>query len=173
MIKEQSKIIPIRIMSRKQARSEYAKLRTSYFRNEDFRGPKSLYFIQIFGTGNDVKRFYGNLQNFRDSDILREYYFDDVKELTQKTYEENPGEEYESINEKIARNIVSDFSHHRNSIDELWVHCLLGQSRSPAVAAALNEIFNLGNDKDELMAKYFDTMNPLVYGLMIENRDAA
>ncbi len=59
-----------------------------------------------------------------------------------------------TITNDIADIIVKDFADHRSWIESLIVHCTKGKNRSPAVAIALNEIFELGHDSSELKRIY-------------------
>ncbi len=54
----------------------------------------------------------------------------------------------------LAKQIINDFAEGRNGCETLLVHCRRGVNRSPAVAIALNDIFNLGEDTDKLMEKH-------------------
>ena len=67
------------------------------------------------------------------------YTFDDVDE---------PFQNYVLINRDIAAKILEDFSKLKNKAESLAIHCRAGLSRSPAVAAALNDCFSLGADED-------------------------
>ncbi|MFA5888017.1 MAG: hypothetical protein WC852_04885 [Candidatus Nanoarchaeia archaeon] len=90
--------------------------------------------------------------------LLRDYPETDVFELRQK---------HIPFNENIAKQIITDFENNRKEKLELLVHCTLGASRSPAVAIALNEIFNLGNNTDKMKARY-SAFNTYIYRLMLE-----
>ncbi len=61
------------------------------------------------------------------------------------------------FSEQMAESIIRDFSAHKDSIDVLLVHCARGMNRSPAVALALNEIFDLGHDPQMLKTQYPDS----------------
>ena len=67
------------------------------------------------------------------------YLFDDIEEKFQ---------DYVLINRDIAAKILEDFSRFKDRIESLAVHCRAGLSRSPAVAAALNDCFSLGSSED-------------------------
>ncbi len=58
------------------------------------------------------------------------------------------------ITPEIASQIVSDFQNFRYDSQTLLVHCIRGKNRSPAVALALNERFNLGNDSQQIKIQY-------------------
>nr|MBA4404889.1 hypothetical protein [Nanoarchaeum sp.] len=58
------------------------------------------------------------------------------------------------LSESVARDLIMDFSRHSNGIEALMVHCKAGKERSPAVAIALNELFGLGHNREELKTKF-------------------
>lgn len=67
----------------------------------------------------------------------------------------------------LAQKILSEFKGFLPQIETLLVHCSRGKNRSPAVGIALNEIFDLGYDSDELKQKY-PGYNYFVYDTLIE-----
>lgn len=73
------------------------------------------------------------------------YEFDDI---------DYPEPNKKCFDDDIAQKMLSDFQQGFTGCEALLVHCTLGQNRSPAVALALNQIFNLGNDSDELYDKF-------------------
>ncbi len=75
------------------------------------------------------------------------YHFDDVEPSTCEAYEL-------PITKEIAVKIIRDFEKRKEDCFTLLVHCEEGQSRSPAVAMALNHIFKLEYSNRELAAKY-------------------
>ena len=81
------------------------------------------------------------------------YVFDDIDERY---------EDYVLIDEKIAREILTDFSEYKDRIESLAIHCQAGLGRSPAVASALNDVFDLGSQED-YFELYKDTINRIVY----------
>lgn len=85
------------------------------------------------------------------------YTFDDIDE---------PFRDYVPINTKTAKSILEDFARFRNKIKSLAIHCNMGQSRSPAVAAALNDCFSLGNSSEDFFSGGY-TPNRLVYRTLI------
>ncbi|RLG10940.1 hypothetical protein DRN73_06645 [Candidatus Pacearchaeota archaeon] len=95
----------------------------------------------------------------RYSDI-REYFFDDVSQGSSHT---------QTFTSENAKQILEDFRKRKKS-SSLLVHCLLGQSRSPAVAIALNEVFQVGNDSKELKKKY-PLFNRHVYDTMMQEAE--
>src|SRR3989344_221992 len=72
-----------------------------------------------------------------------------------------------TITEDIADSIVRDFAKHKDNVEALLVHCTRGRNRSPAVAIALNEVFSLGDNSNELK-KEFHAYNKHVYKLVFE-----
>ena len=72
----------------------------------------------------------------------------------------------------MAKQIIEDFQSDRKGCEDLLVHCTLGKNRSPAVAIALNELFNLGSDANSLKNEYPET-NWYVYRVMMEVGQAA
>ena len=106
-------------------------------------------------------RTLGYVFDDQDVDRLLEHYPDyDLEKLAKKNV---------LFNNELAKKILSDFEKLRNGCLDLLVHCTLGGSRSPAVAIALNEIFDLGHDSDELKKRY-SAYNQFVYRLLIEAR---
>ena len=75
----------------------------------------------------------------------REYLFDDI---------DCPRPGKILLNKDLAREIILDYNNLRGNSQDLLVHCQRGQNRSPAIALALNKIFNLGEDSNELIEKY-------------------
>lgn len=59
-----------------------------------------------------------------------------------------------TINETIARKILIDFEEKGLDKETLLVHCIVGENRSPAVAIALNEIYDLGHDTEQLKREF-------------------
>ncbi|HIG92779.1 TPA: hypothetical protein HA234_01115 [Candidatus Woesearchaeota archaeon] len=68
---------------------------------------------------------------------------------------------------ELATQLLHDFEKSQRGCLELLVHCTLGGSRSPAIAIALNEIFQLGNDSEEMKERY-KPYNQFVYRLLKE-----
>lgn len=74
------------------------------------------------------------------------YCFDDIEE---------PYGDYVLITRDVSRRIVEDFARYRDRIESLAVHCQAGLSRSPAVAAALNNCFSLGHNEREFFCENY------------------
>lgn len=116
---------------------------------QEFQPSKPTYAIRIFSsynTDSDKKPLATSPLYHR----IVEQTFDDI-------WPDYPGVGFENpimFSEEMADSIIRDFSAHKDSIDTLLVHCSRGINRSPAVALALNEIFNLGYNPHELKKKY-------------------
>ncbi len=85
---------------------------------------------------------------------VKEYLFDDNDQF----YQAGP----KTIDDALATEIVDDFAKGRGNAECLLVHCGRGINRAPAVALALNEIFQLGNDTQRLREQY-KVLNQYVY----------
>lgn len=96
-------------------------------------------------------------------DNVFEYFFDDIDK-------ESWGD-YRGINNEIAKQIIKDFATIKDKIDTLIVHCRAGVSRSPAVALALNDIFELNclDVKDFINMGCFSSHNRYVYKTMMKS----
>jgi predicted protein tyrosine phosphatase len=70
------------------------------------------------------------------------------------------------FDESIASKIIEDFAQYKDQVETLLVHCIMGKNRSPSVAMALNEKFDLGANVKELRKKYPEN-NKLVYRTMM------
>lgn len=66
------------------------------------------------------------------------------------------------FDEILAERIVRDFMEKKDACEALLVHCSRGRNRSPAVAIAMNEVFGIGHDTEELKRRY-DQSNWFVY----------
>ncbi len=60
------------------------------------------------------------------------------------------------FDEEIAQLLLTYFKERGLSKETLLVHCTRGENRSPAVGIALNDIFKLGYDTQELKRQYSD-----------------
>jgi len=94
-----------------------------------------------------TQRFYDEFFNAVDKPlyIRHQYRFDDITPRVGDGL---------LFNEDIATAIIQDFQRGRKDCLDLLVHCRQGISRSPAVAIALNDVFNLGHDTEALKEKY-------------------
>jgi predicted protein tyrosine phosphatase len=104
-------------------------------------------------------RIFSSYNGFSDPDLQKselykftgKYLFDDIW----------PGfagsKSSVMINEDIATKILTDFNNNYKNCESVLVHCSRGKNRSPAVAIALNQIFKLGYNMDELRKKYSES----------------
>ncbi|MEM7813956.1 MAG: hypothetical protein QW548_03600 [Candidatus Aenigmatarchaeota archaeon] len=108
--------------------------------------------IRIFGSESSGmgKRCYKPLQHGYVR--VLEYAFDDVDLHEGQTLEEwaqGAGADPTKLvpfDEGMAAKILDDFAQCRGSFEDVLVHCYAGMSRSPAVAIALDVIYNLKAD---------------------------
>lgn len=63
-------------------------------------------------------------------------------------------EDEQPFTEGLAEKILTEFNQHGRNCETLLVHCSRGENRGPAVAVALNEIFNLGHNTSLLKERY-------------------
>ncbi|HLD72535.1 MAG TPA: hypothetical protein VJA23_03035 [Candidatus Nanoarchaeia archaeon] len=70
----------------------------------------------------------------------------------------------------IAERILTDFRTDGLDKEALLVYCIRGKNRSPAVGMALNEIFALGHDPEEL-GRQFPETNWYIYGTLLNVAD--
>jgi len=118
---------------------------------QEFQPIKPTYVIRIFSSYSDDL----DKKPLADSPFYRrivEQTFDDIWPGSPSVGFQNPT----MFTEEMADSIIRDFSAHKDSIDALLVHCSRGKNRSPAVALALNEVFNLGYNSQELKKQYPD-----------------
>ncbi len=118
---------------------------------QKFQPTKPTYAIRIFSSYS---------QDFDKKPLAKSPLYHRIVEQTfDDIWPDYPGVGFENpimFTEEMADSIIRDFSAHKDSIDALLVHCSRGMNRSPAVGLALNEIFNLGYNPDELKTKYPD-----------------
>jgi predicted protein tyrosine phosphatase len=89
---------------------------------------------------------------------VREFFFDDT---------ENEKPDGIPFTEKDAKEIIEFVTENINDVDYIYVHCLMGLSRSPGLAMALNIIFDLDYD-DSILYKQFPLYNRVVYNTMLK-----
>lgn len=119
---------------------------------------KLTYAISIFSSWSNEK----DKVPLQESPMYRrivKYIFDDCVESDKNNV---------AIDSYMAESIVRNFAEYKDAVDALLVHCILGKNRSPAVAIALNEIFELGHDRDKLKEKY-SKFNWHVYEKLLES----
>jgi len=117
---------------------------------------KPTYTIRIYSS---FSHFNLELQKSPYYKRIVEYTFDDNDAF----YQTGPV----SISPGLAYILVKDFAENKNWIESLLVHCSRGKNRSPAVTIALNDIFGLGCNSEELKDK-FKEFNPAVYKAILE-----
>ncbi len=134
--------------------------------------------LHIFGWG-EVFRFQPTKPTYAIRIASSENYLFDQKPLVDSPFytkivkyrfdDIEPGMRIDGLRFTgvIAEQILDDFKPYNDSIEALLVHCMVGESRSPAVAIALNEIFSLGHDGSALKERYSE-MNKFVYRTLIE-----
>ncbi len=123
------------------------------------RPDKPTYAIRIYSSA-----FYEQVKGYklRESIFYRkivEYIFDD----NDRSFQAGPV----TITNALADTIVGDFAENKAQTEALLVHCTQGQNRSPAVVIALNEIFTLGQNSEELCDR-FKRYNRAVYRAIME-----
>jgi hypothetical protein len=100
---------------------------------------------------------------------VKEYVLDDTDTDTilKKHPEQDTPENWarwkrgDYITPKMASIVLNDFKTYYKQAECFLIHCTAGASRSPAIAIALNEIFDLENDSEALKNKY--PYNKLIY----------
>ncbi len=122
------------------------------------------YAIRIFSGCPEENEDYGLLRYSKNYIAIRNYTFDDIDEPN-FVDEEKKG--FKIFNLEDARLIIFDFDKKKKECLELMVHCRYGEGRSPAVAAALNDIFELGDETWRLFVLY-PKMNQLIYERMMD-----
>ena len=127
----------------------------------EFLPDKPTYAIRIFSSW-DNQRKIRPLQSSELYTSINQYVFDD-----------NDRAEVGPIwfDKGLAKKIMEDFKENKSSAEALLVHCSIGKNRSPAIAIALNEIFNLGHNSEELKQKYggFNGFNRHVYKTLLNS----
>lgn len=88
--------------------------------------------------------------------LLKHYPETDLNKLAQK---------HVLFNRTLAQEILDDFTIQKIDNLDFLIHCTLGASRSPAVAIALNEIFNLGQQN---LKERHPAYNHFVYRILKE-----
>lgn len=126
----------------------------------DYKPTEPTYAIRIFSPGLvggvRLDRFpLVDSPNYKDITV---YHFDDIT---------LPNKHKILFDKNLAAKICDDFAPYKDQVDTLLVHCIMGKNRSPSVAMALNERFNLGANTEELMKQYSE-YNKLVYRTMTQ-----
>ena len=122
----------------------------------EHRAEEQTYVIRIRHSDHEKP-----LRELRNQDMLKihEYVFDDT---LPGIYDFTRGALFDV---KMAQKVIQDFIDGKDSCSALLIHCARGQSRSPAVGIALDEIFNLGNDPEKLKTMH-PRYNQHIYSLM-------
>jgi hypothetical protein len=127
--------------------------------------------IRIFGNEESYQEYSHVEGSFVKSAV---YFFDDfdlyleaqsgTEHLKKIIHTENP----QIFHKNLAVNIISEFDtwKRHESFEELVVHCYLGAGRSPAIALALNEIFQLGCRTQDLI-KLYSEYNEYIFDVMV------
>jgi len=116
----------------------------------DFKPAKPTYAIQIYSSFSSVR----SKLSVESYTHIAQYVFDDNDER----FTAGPV----TITTDIADSIVREFAEWKDRVEALLVQCSRGENRSPAVAMALNELFNLGHDSAKLKGQ-FNVYNDFVY----------
>src|SRR3989344_8057151 len=78
---------------------------------------------------------------------ISEYVFDDIDP---RWLDKDGSSRCAVFDHTLAEKVISDFQEKGRDCESLLVHCARGLNRSPAIAIALNEIFKLGHNSEEL-----------------------
>lgn len=70
----------------------------------------------------------------------------DQKKFSPEEFEKLASERYHLFSEEDAKKIVDFVEKYKDTVDELWIHCYAGISRSQAVAAAISKYYT-GDDE--------------------------
>ena len=124
----------------------------------DYKPVRQTYAIRIHSARFDVD------EPLEPSSLytIKEYIFDD------RTPQLGEGKLFDTM---LAKKIIYDFKEQQERQKTLLVHCSRGLNRAPAIAIALNDIFQLGQDSEVLKQKFPET-NWYIYDLMKEVGDS-
>jgi len=109
-----------------------------------YQPKNSTYAIRIASKRRDLEEHLLQPSGFY---TIVEYLFHDVDPAFSKN-------DSLIFDEPLAQKILDDFKQQGLGKETLLVHCMQGENRSPAVAIALNEIYSLGHDTEELKKKF-------------------
>lgn len=138
-----------------------------------YQPDRPTYAIRIFSK---IRTSRPPLQDSPLYTAINEYVFDDVQPprtwLSWDKVISWLGLEtgYIMMNETIAEELLLDFDREGRDCETLLVHCYAGVNRSPAVAVALNRIFDLGHDNDTLIKTYPES-NWYIHNLLLETAE--
>jgi hypothetical protein len=129
----------------------------------DYSPPENSLLMRIFGQARHPRTEYPELLYPGKWANVLEYTFDDTTPHYVKQIPEDERKKVKLFDARDAEQIINDFNSWKDKIEQLVIHCWAGESRSPAVANALNNIFNLQCDLPS------NTMfNGYIYYTMIE-----
>lgn len=122
----------------------------------DYQPIDITYAIRIWNNWSDkmMKTMKNDfpLKNSPLYTTVSEYVFDDIDP---RWLDEDGFSRYAVFDHGLAEKVISDFQEKGKDCESLLVHCTRGLNRSPAVAIALNEIFDLGHNNMELKKRYY------------------
>jgi len=136
-----------------------------------YKSPRLACLIRIFGDEESYNEYFNVEGSFVKSAV---YFFDDLDLYLETKYgkdhlkkiihAENP----QIFHKILALQIISEFDTWKKheSFEELVVHCYVGAGRSPAIAMALNEIFQLGYQTQDLI-KLYPEYNEYIFDVMV------
>src|SRR3989344_209027 len=90
---------------------------------------------------------YSTLQQSSQYLFIRDYTFDAID------YHDEVSNCAIAIDDSISKQIITDFQKGLHC-STLLIHCRYGENRSPSVAMALNDIFNLGDNSHLIALNY-------------------
>jgi len=114
----------------------------------EYEPSRPTYGIRIasFNHRGDFRKY--PLRHYRSFKQVFEYVFDDINPNSKPLRDEI------LFDNGLAEKIINDFDENREGCEVLLVHCMAGKNRSPSVAIALNELFDLGHNTFELKERY-------------------
>lgn len=119
---------------------------------------KKVLLIRIFSVEEmSINRPPILLQSFPSFHKCKELFFDDTENVNKK------GTPFSEADAKEVSDFVEE---NLDQIDIIYIHCNMGISRSPAIAMALNVIYDLGYDDVEL-SRRFPHYNRIVHNTML------
>lgn len=115
----------------------------------EYEPTKSTYALRIFPAWGNFRKPLRESSLYK---VIHKYVFDAISPpfFNSSSMSSN----YVLFTPDLADKIISDFSVGKQGCESLLVNCTQGINRSPAVALALNEIFDLGYDSEVLKNKH-------------------
>jgi len=133
---------------------------------------------EIIISGMDEAKVYKPKKPTYIISIVDDWYFEkkDIEELDKNfkndlivfdryKFEDATGP-YSEFTKDIAKNLIDNFVARAADKKILYFHCFMGMSRSPATAAAINEIFEIDVSRD--IKKEYYLYNTDVYDVLID-----